>query len=169
MSQKWYALHVKPHKERMVCEGLRAKDMEVFYPALKKQPVNPRARKEAPFFPGYIFIQLDLVEIGLNALRWTEGTHGVVEFGGIPAAVPEIMIQELKKRLQNIETGSDLKSEDFRPGDMVKIVKGPFDGYEAIFDAQLSGNDRIQVMLTYLRAQPKKLQLRSSEILKIRR
>jgi transcription antitermination factor NusG len=169
MTQKWYALHVKPHKERMVCEGLRARDMEVFYPALKKQPVNPRARKEVPFYPGYIFIQLDLTEVGLNALRWTEGTHGVVEFGGIPAAVPEIMIQELKKRLIKIKTSSTIQSEDIQPGDSVKIVKGPFDGYEAIFDAQLSGNDRIQVMLTYLRAQPKKLQLSSSEILKIRR
>lgn len=143
--------------------------MDVFYPALKKQPVNPRARKEEPFYPGYIFIQLDLDEVGVNALRWTEGTHGIVEFGGIPAAVPEIMIQELKKRLQNIETSSNLKLEDIRPGDTVKIVKGPFDGYEAIFDARLSGNDRIQVMLTYLRAQPKKLQLSSSEIMKIRR
>jgi len=169
MAQKWYALHVKPHKERMVCEGLKAREMEVFYPALKKQPVNPRARKEVPFYPGYIFIQLDLAEVGLNTLRWTEGTHGVVEFGGIPAAVPEIMIQELRKRLKNTKTSSIIISEDIQPGDSVKIVKGPFDGYEAIFDAQLSGNDRIQVMLTYLRAQPKKLQLSSSEILKIRR
>lgn len=169
MSQKWYALHVKPHKERMVCEGLRARDMDVFYPALKKQPVNPRARKEEPFYPGYIFIQLDLDEAGVNALRWTEGTHGIVEFGGVPAAVPEIMIQELKVKLKNIDFSSNLNLGDIRAGDPVKIVKGPFDGYEAIFDTQLSGNDRIQVMLTYLKAQPKKLQLSSSEITKIRR
>jgi transcriptional antiterminator RfaH len=169
MPSQWYALHVKPNKERMVNDGLTAKDLEVYYPVLKKKPVNPRARKEQPFFPGYLFVYLDLDEFGSNALKWTEGTYGLVEFGGQPAAVPDILIRELKNQITNLELKGDLKKDELKAGDPVRIVTGPFDGYEAIFDTHLSVKDRIQVMLTFLRAQPKKLQLESSEVIKVRR
>ena len=166
MTSQWYALHVKPRKERMVHDGLSAKDLEVFYPVIKKKPANPRAKKEQPFFPGYLFICLDLDVVGTNALKWTEGAHGLVEFGGEPAAVPDMLIGELKVQVTNFKF--NLENEQLRPGDPVRIVKAPFDGYEAIFDAHLAAKDRIQVMLTFLSAQPKKLQLQSSEIIKVR-
>ena len=168
MSSQWYALHVKPHKERLVHDGLSAKEMELYYPVIKKKPVNPRSRKEQPFFPGYLFVQLNLEMAGNNALKWTEGAYGLVEFGGEPAAVPDILIGELQSQISDIEMKGDLNTVKLKSGDPVRIVTGPFDGYEAIFDSHLAANDRIQVMLTFLKAQTKKLQLRSSEIVKIR-
>ncbi|GMQ78911.1 MAG: transcription termination/antitermination protein NusG [Anaerolineae bacterium] len=169
MPSQWYALHVKPHKERIVNDGLKAKDLEIYYPVLKKKPVNPRSRKEQPFFPGYFFVYLDLDEFGPNALKWTEGTYGLVEFGGQPAAVPDILIKNLKNQITNLGLKGDLNKDALKTGDPVRIVTGPFEGYEAIFDAHLAAKDRIQVMLTFLRAQPKKLQLESSKVIKVRR
>ena len=69
MPFQWYALHVKPHKEQSVDDLLRSREMEVFYPPLKVKPVNPRARKIRPFFPGYMFVYLDLEEAGKNYQR----------------------------------------------------------------------------------------------------
>ena len=169
MTSQWYALHVKPHKERMVHDGLSAKNLEVFYPVIKMKPVNPRSKKEQPFFPGYLFIYLDLEEVGSNALKWTEGAYGLVEFGGEPAVVPSLIVGELKNQASKFELKGNLNFEQLRQGDPVRIVKAPFDGYEAIFDAHLAAKDRIQVMLTFLKAQPRKLQLQSSEIIKVRR
>jgi transcriptional antiterminator RfaH len=34
------------------------------------RPVNPRARKTRPYFPGYLFVQADLAAVGLVEFRW---------------------------------------------------------------------------------------------------
>jgi transcriptional antiterminator RfaH len=162
MANLWYALHVKPHKEPAVAGLLEAKGYEVYYPVLHVKPVNPRSRKERPFFPGYLFVCLELSESGLSILRWTEGTHGLVEFGGEPASVPDNLIEELKERLADLELRDLSGPAPFEKGDRVRIVDGAFEGYEAIFDTTLPDRDRVQVLLTYLRDQPKKLRIASS-------
>lgn len=167
MANEWYALHVKPHKEAVVARFLKTRGYEVYYPALKVEPVNPRARREKPFFPGYIFIQLELSDANSRLLRWTEGTHGLVEFGGEPASVPENLVDELKKRLVKLQAGKPASAAALRKGDRVRIIDGAFEGYEGIFDVRLPDRDRAQVLLTYLREQPKKLRIESSHLLKI--
>jgi transcriptional antiterminator RfaH len=169
MPNHWYVLHVKPHKERSVHEYIEAIELDVFYPRLKVKPVNPRASHERPFFPGYMFVKLDLDELGANALRWTEGTHGLVQFGGEPAIVPENLIAELRQKLERIQAAGGIELAGLKKGDRVKIVSGTLAGYEAIFDAALPGKDRVQVLLAYLSDQPKRLQIEASQIKKIRR
>ena len=168
MSSHWYVLHVKPHKERAVCDILQAKDITVFYPSIRVVPVNPRSRKERPFFPGYLFVHLDLEEVGRNYLQWTEGSHGLVEYGGEPAAVPENLIHKISQRLEQIEASGETGAEEFSRGDRVRITEGLFEGYEAIFDTRLPGNERVQVLLTFLRAQPKRLHVDPAHIKKSR-
>jgi transcriptional antiterminator RfaH len=168
MSTHWYALHVKPHKERSVHELLAAGDMEVFYPRLYVKPVNPRSRKERPFFPGYMFVQLDLESEGPNFLRWTEGTYGLVTFGDEPVPVPENMVLHLKHRLEEIQEAGGLVFENLKKGDRVRITTGLFEGYEAIFDTRLSGKDRVQVLLAYLNDRPIRVQIDASELEKVR-
>ena len=168
MSDHWYALHVKPHKERSVHEYIEAKQIDVFYPRLKVKPVNPRASHERPFFPGYMFVKLDLEEFGANMLRWTEGTHGLVQFGGEPAIVPENLMAELRQKLEQIQAAGGIEMAGLKKGDRVKIVGGTLAGYEAIFDTAMLGRDRVQVLLAYLSEQPKRLQIEASQIKKIR-
>jgi transcriptional antiterminator RfaH len=115
-----------------------------------------------------MFVRLDLNEEGLNVLRWTEGTYGLVSFGGEPVTVPENMINELKHRMQIIEEAGGLVFEDLKQGDKVRITKGPFEGYDAIFDTRLSGKDRVQVLLAYLNDRPVRVQIDASEIEKVR-
>lgn len=167
MTLHWYALQVKPHKERSVCELLISQDMTVYYPYLKVKPVNPRSRKERPFFPGYMFVQVDLEAEGRNALRWMEGTYGLVSFGGEPVRVPTQMIEELKRRLKHIEEEGGLVFENLKKGDAVRIKHGPFEGHDAIFDTRLSGKDRVQVLLSYLNDRSVRIQIDASEIEKI--
>lgn len=167
MAEQWYALHVKVHKEQSVHDYLVAREIEDFYPFLQVEPVNPRSRKRRPFFPGYLFVRLDLDELGANALRWTEGTYGLVSFGGEPAPVPENLIHEVKRRLGEINDAGGKIIPAFEPGDRVRIVEGTFEGYEAIFDANLAGKDRVQVLLTYLSDQPKRLIIKPEQVQKI--
>lgn len=167
MTEQWYALHVKAHKEQTVHDYLVAQGIVDYYPYLRVKPVNPRSRKRRPFFPGYIFVRLDLDEMGQNALRWTEGTHGLVTFGQEPATVPENLIHEVRRRVEEINAAGGKILAEMNPGDRVRIVEGAFEGYEAIFDARSAGKDRVQILLSYLSKQPKRLIIDRDQIQKI--
>jgi transcriptional antiterminator RfaH len=118
-----YVLHAKAHKGKSVHEFLVAKRLTCYYPYLRVEPVNPRARAKRPFFPGYLFVRLDMEEVGQNALRWTEGTHGLVNFGGEPAQVSENLIHEIQRRVKESNASGDAAKPALEPGDRVLIVE----------------------------------------------
>lgn len=167
MAERWYALHVKAHREQAVHDYLVGQGYSDYYPYLRVKPVNPRSRKRRAFFPGYVFVRLNLDELGPNALRWTEGTYGLVTFGDDPAPVPDSLINEVRRRVEEINAAGGRISPAIEPGDRVRIVEGAFEGYEAIFDANLAGKDRVQVLLSYLSQQPKRLIIRPEQVEKI--
>lgn len=150
MTQQWYALRSKPRKEDAIWRQLRSDGFDVFYPRLKVNPVNPRSRKIKPYFPGYMFVLVDLEETGVSRFQWMPHTLGLVSFGGEPAHVPDNLIVELRRRVLEIsEAGGEL-FDGLKPGDSVRISSGPFEGYEAIFDARLPGSERVRVLLELL-------------------
>lgn len=163
MKEHWYVLSVKPHKERSVYRYLQTQDIEAFYPVLRVKPVNPRSRRERPFFPGYMFVHIDLEDEGDNRLRWIPGTRGLVRFGEHPAVVPENLIVELRAQVKEFQK-SGQKRRELQKGDRVRIIKGPFAGYEAIFDAHLSGKDRVQILLAFLNHHSHRLHIDTQDL-----
>jgi len=145
--EHWYVLHAKPHKERQVADYLRQRRVEVFLPLVRVNPVNPRAARVRPYFPGYLFVKIDLAQAGMAALQWTPGLRGVVQFGGQPSVVPDNFIFALKRRVEQITAAGGLKCAGLESGARVRIVSGPFAGYEAVFDARLSDGERVRVLL----------------------
>jgi transcription antitermination factor NusG len=150
MTLHWYALRAKPRKEDVIWRQARLQGFEVFYPRVRVHPVNPRSRKVLPYFPGYLFVQADLEAAGTTAFQWMPHTLGLVSFGGEAATVPDNLIAELRKRIQEIaESGGEI-FDGLQTGDVVIISDGPFRGFEAIFDARLPGNARVRVLLEFL-------------------
>lgn len=150
MSAKWYALRTKPRKEDVVWRQTHSRGIETYYPRLRVNPVNPRSRKLIPYFPGYLFVKMDLEELGISAFQWMPHTLGLVSFGGEPADVPESLIAEIRKRVDEITAAGGLVFDGLKPGDTITIQGGPFSGYEAIFDARLAGSERVRVLLNFL-------------------
>ena len=167
MSLHWYVLRVKPHKEWMVFRQLQTREVDVYFPFLKVAPKNPRAARERPYFPGYMFVQVDLEKLGANALSWLPGGYGLVMFGDVPAVVPPHLIHEIKRRLTQIEANGGLVLDGLKRGDRVRIVDGPFAGYEALFDARLPGDQRARVLLSFLSSSPQPIKLNISAIEKL--
>lgn len=165
MQAHWYVLNVKPHKERIVNRFLRSKGVEVYFPTLRVEPVNPRASTIRPYFPGYLFVHLDLQDRGQNALRWTPGTRGLVRFGSEPAMVPDTLIDELRKRVAQANEMRD--DPELKSGDRVRITGGPFEGYEGLFDTYLSGQDRAQILLAFLHTHPQRLKISTDDLQKV--
>jgi transcriptional antiterminator RfaH len=151
--RKWYVIRSKPRRERFVSEQLASQGMEVFFPAVKVHPINPRSARERAYFPGYLFTHVDLAAIGVNKLRWMPAAVGLLEFGGEPAIVPETLITQLRRKVASIQAAGGIVFADLKTGDAVKITSGPFAGYEAIFDLRLKGSERVRVLLELLRRQ----------------
>lgn len=150
MATKWYTIFSKPRKESQIESYLTSKGVETFYPTLKVDPINPRAARIRGFFPRYLFVRVDLESVGISGLEWIPGAVGLVQFGGTPAEVPDAFIDELRQRLIQIERVGGLHLDGLKRGDKVKITSGPFAGIEAVFDAHLSAEQRVQVLLHWL-------------------
>ena len=156
MTLQWYALRSKPRKENFVWHQLTARGIECFYPRLRVHPVNPRAAKVKPYFPGYLFIHINLDDVGISSLRWMPHTVGMVSFDREPAAVPDNLILGLEKRLKEINEAGGEFFDGLQTGDKIWIHSGPFSGYEAIFDHRLPGKERVRVLLQFL-GEPRKV------------
>jgi transcriptional antiterminator RfaH len=82
-----------------------------------------------------------------------------VAFGGQPAWVPENLINAIRRRVEQINLAGGESLAGLQPGDQVVIREGPFAGYQAIFDARLSGDERVRVLLSLLSRQQLPLEL----------
>lgn len=164
MAVLWYVLRSKPRKEDAVWKQVHERGFEVFYPRLRVNPVNPRARKYKPYFPSYLFIHTDLEAIGQSAFQWLPHTTGLVSYGGEPVNVPDNLIFAIKKRVEEISAAGGEVFDDLHKGDSVRINYGPFEGYEAIFDARLPGSERVRVLLQFLNNRYVMIELEASHL-----
>src|SRR5687768_11703360 len=160
----WYVFHCKAQKEQFLCEQLHLRQMETFFPYLRVEPVNPRARKIQPYFPGYLFGHVDLEESGRSNLRWVPGAIGLVDIGGEPAFVSDHLIQTLKQHVDAINASNNTMPERFKRGDAVTIQGGLFSGYEAIFNTRLPGRERVEVLLKMLQGSLIRIELPIQQI-----
>ena len=164
MPLQWYALRSKPRKENVLWRQAQEHGFEVFYPRLRVNPVNPRSQKIKPYFPGYMFVRADVESAGLSTFQWMPHSTGLVCFGGEPSVVPENLIHAIRRRVEEIAQAGGEVFDGLKPGDVIQIGYGPFEGYEAIFDARLPGTARVRVLLQLLSERRVPLELDVSHI-----
>lgn len=140
----WYALYTKPRHEKKVEQQLLEKEITAFLPMVKslRQWKDRRKWVEMPLFTGYVFININLKN-KIEALQ----THGVVKmisFGGVPAAIPDWQIEQLKKVISQPET---LRLEQYlKEGDTVEIIEGPLKGIKGYL-REVRGETRVAILI----------------------
>jgi len=159
MSFSWYVLHSKPNKEDFLFSQLRNREIEVYYPRLRVSPVNPRSRKVKPFFPGYLFVHVDLNQTPISSLTYVPGANRVVSFENEPAVIPDTIMKNIQSNVDHVNQNPDLIYNQLNHGDPVTIQGGPFEGYEAIFDTRLEGSERVRLLIKLLRGQQMRVQV----------
>ena len=155
---------------------LRQRQLEVYLPLIRVNSVNPRAARERAFFPCYLFAKFDPHVNGIGNLQWLPGLRRFLDFGGQPAVVPDKAVSEIKRRVAEIMAAGGLAFDGLKPGDVVRVVNGPFAGYEAIFDSRLAGNERVRVLLEWIQRNQRRrdparvipVELNASSIEKVR-
>ncbi len=140
---KWYVIHcysgmetkVKRNLEmRIETMGVRDKVFDVIVPTEETIELKDgvRRRVERRVFPGYILVHMILEEDGQvdehvwHVVRHTPGVTGFVGIGNRPTPLTDEEVQEIMRRIESEEP--QLKV-DFRVGERVRIISGPFQDF----------------------------------------
>lgn len=126
----WYAVWTKSRQEKAAAARLTALGISHYLP-LQSQARQWSDRKqtvEAPLFPGYLFVQLDVcTATKLEVLR-TPGVAGFVCNSRGPAPIPEEDIESVRAVMFAGAECSTLPL--LRAGDRVRMVRGPLAGLQ---------------------------------------
>jgi transcriptional antiterminator RfaH len=143
----WCAAQLQPQRDGLALHCLAAAGYQVYAPRLReRRTVHGRAVVRTPLlFPGYLFV---LIELQWHAARWAPGVVRLVLNNGTPAAVPDGVINMLRKRERDglIELPRPPK---FRPGDRLRVLHGPFAGHIGLY-AGMKPRERVEVLLAIL-------------------
>ena len=97
------------------------------------------------FFPRYLFIKLNQETDNWRPISSTIGVACIVRFGGIPAMVPEGLINSLKSSEGEIGL-QPLVEKKLNPGEKITVIDGPFAGYHGVCQ-QLKSSERVSILL----------------------
>jgi len=145
----WYVLQHKPAQADRALGHLPNPAVSWFYPQVSVEHIKAGKRtvKLEPLFPGYLFIHLEPTDPMWSKLRSTRGVLRVVGFRNKPAALPDEVVAQIKLRLDAVEEQGGIK-----PGQVVRLSEGPFDGVDAIFQAY-DGEERAIVLINFMQKQ----------------
>lgn len=147
----WYVARTRPRQEVVAEHNLRQLGLETLLPLLRQDEARTtmarrRPRVAAPLFPGYLFVRFD-VERHLRAVSFARGVRHLLTLGGGLAVVPTDVVEAIVRRL---EDGVVVLRPSWRPGDRVRLGPGPLEGLEAIFERELTDQQRVVVLLRCL-------------------
>lgn len=145
--KSWFVLQTKPQKEDLVERRLAEMHTESFVPRMQ---VSIRAgrhvqKRVAAMFPGYLFVRMDLEHIPFE-IRYVPGVRDFIRGEGAPRSVPAPIVEALRLRVG--PTGVfQPPPVRFEAGERLRIADGPLRGLEAIFEREMSGSERVAVLL----------------------
>jgi len=151
--ERWFAVQCQAHREAFAATQLRAQGFTVFL------PLRPKSWRHAhrleirlvPFFPGYLFLVLDLDQDRWRSVNGTIGVNRLVMAGGetrpmpLPPGIIEALLCEADDRGW-LRPGGPL-----RIGQNVRILAGPFGDLVGEL-IELDENGRVRVLIELLGA-----------------
>ena len=143
----WFALQVKPLREKHVGSVLAGKGFTEFVPLYRERRRRSDRIKEVelPLFPGYLFCRLDLNN-RLPVLV-TPFVRCIVGTGRTPTPVHDSEVEAIRTI---VTSGQDALPWNFLPaGCMARIVEGPLQGLEGVL-IEVKKQHRLVVSVTIL-------------------
>lgn len=146
MVNRWYVAATQPGREDVAEQNLRRQDFGIWTPRQIRVVHHARRRheKRVAFFPGYIFVSLDLERHRWRSVNATSGVRSLIMQGERPALCPAGLVEGL----QALTDGSGLFNgvAGIAPGDAVRVVNGPFAELVGTL-TRLDGAGRARILL----------------------
>ena len=156
MAKEWYVIHAYSGYENKVRDALLERinrfEMEeafgdIIVPA--EEVIELRAgqerRKQRKFFPGYVLVNMELNDDTWHLVKDTPRVMGFI--GGTKEKPSPISQKEADNIMQQLETGTEtLKpSINFEPGEMVRVIEGPFNDFSGVVEEVNYDKSKVRV------------------------
>lgn len=124
--------------------------LETYLPLLRQYRTIRRVRRltVGPLFPRYLFCRFDAGD-SYRAVRYAPETDDIVQFGGRPAVVADILIAGLRESQAGGEA-MELRPEPFCAGAAVTISQGPLRGLTGMILRTRDDSNRVELLLELL-------------------
>jgi len=123
----WSAVSLKPNQANKAEANLSQQGFNYICPKIKvtKRQKNKFINKTELLFPGYLFVEINIVNGDVRKVQSTYGVSSIIRFGSEIGIVPEAFMSAL---MTNSGFKNRLHIETLMSGQQVKITKGPFAG-----------------------------------------
>lgn len=184
MAKRWYVVHAYSGFEKSVAQTLRDRIArngmedrfgEVLVPTeeVVEMRGGQKRKSERKFFPGYVLVQIETHEDGKSKRIDDESWHLVKEtpkvmgfIGGTADKPLPISDKEADNILRRVKDSTDKPKPKvlFEPGEMVRVIDGPFNDFNGMVEEVNYDKSRLRVaVLIFGRSTPVELEFAQVE------
>lgn len=175
MAQRWYVVHAYSGYENKVKnalveyadrEGLADQFGQILVPSEEVVEIRDGKKRtsERKFFPGYVLVEMEMNDETWHLVKSVPQVMGFI--GGTSDRPAPITQKEVDRILQKVQDGTDKPKPKviYEPGEMVRVIDGPFKDFEAVVEEVDYEKNKLQVsVLIFGRSTPVELEFTQVE------
>ena len=175
MAKRWYVVHAYSGYEKQVKRSLEERiereEMqddfgEVLVPTeeVVEMKGGQKRRSDRKFFPGYVLVEMEMNEDSWHLVKDVPKVMGFI--GGTSDRPAPITEREAEAILDRVQEGVDKPRPKilFEPGEMVRVVDGPFNDFNGVVEEVNYDKSRLRVaVLIFGRSTPVELEFHQVE------
>jgi transcriptional antiterminator NusG len=175
MTKRWYVVHAYSGFEKQVKRSLedriqRAEMEELFGDVLVpteevvEMKGGQKRRSDRKFFPGYVLVEMEMTDETWHLVKDVPKVMGFI--GGTADRPAPISQKEADAILNRVQEGVDKPRPKvlFEPGEMVRVVDGPFNDFNGVVEEVDYDKSRLKVaVLIFGRSTPVELEFHQVE------
>jgi len=175
MTKRWYVVHAYSGFEKQVKRSLedrilRAEMEELFGDVLVpteevvEMKGGQKRRSDRKFFPGYVLVEMEMTDETWHLVKDVPKVMGFI--GGTADKPAAISQKEADAILNRVQEGVDKPRPKvlFEPGEMVRVVDGPFNDFNGVVEEVDYDKSRLKVaVLIFGRSTPVELEFHQVE------
>ena len=175
MAKRWYVVHAYSGFEKQVMRSLqdrieRADMQELFGQILVpteevvEMKGGQKRRSDRKFFPGYVLVEMEMTDETWHLVKDVPKVMGFI--GGTADKPAPISQKEADAILNRVQEGVDKPRPKvlFEPGEMVRVVDGPFNDFNGVVEEVDYDKSRLKVaVLIFGRSTPVELEFHQVE------
>ena len=161
MTLRWYVVHAysnfehkvkKSLEERIELDGMQDKFGKILVPTeeVVEMKNGQKRRSERKFYPGYVLVQMEMDEETWHLVKSVPKVLGFI--GGTSDKPAPISEKEAEGIVQRVQEGVDKPRPKvlFEPGELVRVVDGPFNDFNGVVEQVNYEKSRLQVAVQIL-------------------
>jgi transcriptional antiterminator NusG len=175
MAKRWYVVHAYSGYEKQVMRSLderikRAGMEDLFGDVLVpteevvEMKGGQKRRSDRKFFPGYVLVEMEMTDESWHLVKDVPKVMGFI--GGTADRPAPITEKEADAILNRVREGVDKPRPKvlFEPGEMVRVVEGPFNDFNGVVEEVNYDKSRLRVaVLIFGRSTPVELEFHQVE------